>query len=141
MASRKCQKCASGAPHEFRHGTLHAFQYHDCRCAQCKRGARAQCNDWRTRNPEKQLGTHGSPEQRRTYYRANARQYRQYDAEQAAEFARAAGQSKRRTWTPEEDAVVSRTDLTLLEMAYLLGRRRGSILYRRNTLREMEITA
>ena len=135
MATRTCVRCARGEEHSFRHGSLHSFAYHGCRCGECLRGARAACRKWRSNNPEKrQLGAHGTARDRHEYYVRNRESYRAHHADQLAKFARAVGNPQRRRWTANEDVIAMRADISILEIAYLLGRNRGSILYRRGVL-------
>lgn len=138
MATRKCIRCKRGEAHEFRHGTLHSYAYHDCRCNDCKTAARATVQRWRAKHPEAQRGCHGSPEQRADYYRKNKAQYARNDLRTRAKFHRAVGDAQRKPWTPEEDAVVNDPKLTILEIAYMLKRNQGSIKYRRAVLRGTE---
>jgi len=136
VAARTCRRCALGEPHVFRHGTKHSFQYHGCRCLECRVGARAQCQRWRAANPDKvKKGSHHTPEQRIDYYRRNVGQFRRDSKKQSDKFNRAVGNPSRRSWTPGEDSTVLREDISILEIAYILGRNRGSIMYRRAALR------
>lgn len=134
---RKCLRCSRNELHNFRHGTSNAYSYHDCRCGECVAFMRQQVISWRDLNPEKRTaGSHHTEEQRRSYYQRNRASFRRGDQVTRERFSRAVGKPPRRAWTQDEDAMALRDDLTLLEIAYLLGRNRGSILYRRSVLRK-----
>lgn len=148
--ARKCLRCAAGIAHTFRHG-ITGYGYHRCRCAECSAASRAETCKWRRSNPQRHH------DHARTAYervrnnpelvRQAGDRVRKWESRnpeslvaiksRTAEKRSRARVTRRGNWTSAEDSVVSRTDITLLEMAYMTGRSYNSIAIRRSRMRRL----
>lgn len=149
-----------GTPHEHAHGTTSGWAYHGCRCVECEavhyayhRAAdkerygparlarnRAYFRRRRAEDPEWAQLSHGGVDKARATERA--RRYRQSNPDlvrtsQARLLAKAPdrlGATSATRWTPSEDAIISRSDLTLVEMATMTRRSYSAVSQRRHKL-------
>lgn len=145
------------------HGKRGAYQYHGCRCDECTAGNNARSKVWRDRNREK---ANASQRRRWAknpdYFHAKSRRFREKHPEAAhRRFVRWKTENvdyyrkrhrdssrKRRTLTRNqpglvtgrynstEDAIVMRDDLSLMQIAFMLGRTYRSVSSRRHSLRK-----
>jgi len=150
-----------GVPHEHAHGTTTGWSYHGCRCAACeskhyeyhrafdRRRAHqpermSQKRRYhRTRRLEGRRDYEKEREVGNRYHRdtdwAASRRYREMNraainarARQKTASIRASTSAPRKKWwTPEDDQIVLRTDVSDVEIAYLVGRTPGAVAQRR----------
>lgn len=148
-----------GAPHEHAHGTTTGWRYHGCRCAECETAHYAyhrasdrkrsrtttrrayQRNHHRAKRAEGHPAyqNHGDPMYHAKSGWAAQKRYTTANRELRNSIARARTDRLRESvsakpkkwWSPQDDAVVLRDDINLIEMTYLLGRTPGAIAQRR----------
>lgn len=181
MPRVKCRRCQTGEPHDVVHGTAAAYQFHGCRCGECKRWCSAHNAAYRAANKERiRLNQREYYEANRsricarsrdhyyknidayreyngTYYRANRerliaaereRQDRNSEYIRLVKRPRAREREKQRQdstqqrsrrsaepWSDAEDAIVMRSDMTQVEIAYILNRTLYAVKTRRDRLR------
>ena len=138
---RLCRRCVAGVPHEFTHGTL-GYRRHGCKCEECRNADRQDKLDRYQANRERYL------ELKRAYQERNrealkARQRARRDAPNTLARRREMKArhalipvTRRGRWTAAEEAVVLRDDITLLEMACILGRSYDTVSVKRRLLKE-----
>lgn len=78
-------------------------------------------------------------EARRAYRERNREYLRQHGAEYRKRMYSDIPRPHNGPWTATEDAIVSRQDITLIEMCYMLGRSYGSVQSRRGALRKQGV--
>lgn len=115
-----CSVCDLGGEHDFKHGRR-GWEYHGCRCHTCETVARAR--------RQEQQPAH------RAYLKRNRKELnrltrKNYHKKQSA-TSPSRGWSR---WTSAEDVVAARTDITVLEIASVLGRSYASVKKRRRQL-------
>lgn len=164
MASRKCQRCAEGIRHTFTHGTQWSYAFHGCRCEACRDKANSHTREWRTDNSEYRRAARAYMkawrERHADYIAAYSGRYRAENRDQRnarnREWAArnrtydkaryTSRRSREKTivsprrysrWTPAEDAIACRHDLTAVEIAYMLGRSVKAVHHRRGYLTEL----
>ena len=161
-----CKLCATGTPHDFKHG-LTGYVRHKCRCDICysanseykrERYDAKKAKEYYLRNRE------AARKRWQRYYQENREQIRRTSRDaywRDLEVARQRGREhaarnpevKRRAqkkkhaipvthdgpWTPAEDAIVLRDDISIFEMCFMLGRSYGSVQGHRSALKTGKI--
>lgn len=136
-----CQRCVNGVPHQFDHGTTAAYDFHRCRCAQCKTAFRERSRQRYWSNQELAL------EQKRAYRDRNYETVRERERAKAQRYRETANRRRQRKhdavpvtrtgkWSEAEYSIALRDDITILEMAYMLGRKPSAVSKVRNMLME-----
>lgn len=140
----KCQRCLKGVAHDFQHGTQSGYTRHGCRCDRCTTWRRVNA---RQNPPDPDKKSAGDA----AYYAANQDRIKQrvagwqadnpnrvsqYRARRARIEGRINGPNNTAPWTSEQDAILFRPDLTLIEKSYLIGRTPSALRNRRNRLRK-----
>lgn len=125
------------------HGTASGYTYHRCRCAECRLYKREDCASRRLADPDK-----ASAIRRASYERNRDRvlaSNASWNTRNGAAFKRMTTASYRHAqsatkqcarnhgfrWAPGDDAIVQRNDLSIQELAYLLGRSIAAVTSRR----------
>lgn len=153
-----CARCRDGISHEFKHGLRSGYQNHHCRCDACIEASRdyqaryreanpdrvrANYTRWREANSDSGRAYHheyylanreSEMERHREYYRANREYLRRLGKKFAAGRASIPGPNNGSRWTPDDDATVSRNDLSLTEICYILGRSYPAVRGRRERI-------
>lgn len=145
--AKYCKKCSAGQPCKFRHGTTTGYRYHRCGCDPCtdantlatqryRDANRGRLNSWQRQNYSGK--TRESALARQREYRQQRRPY--LDARHAHHLAKMQeitqqGRRARKRWTVDGDQMVLREDISLKEMALLLGRSYVAVKRRRTELR------
>jgi hypothetical protein len=162
--SRTCVKCRGGVPHRFTHG-VSGYNHHLCPCSVCIWAMRdyqkqqyannrhrriASSRAWGQRNPEK-VRAYGRERliSKHDHIRAVQKDYyarnRDYCKKQTAERSRRLQNTipaprSGEPWTPEQQAIVTRDDITLVEMCYLTGRSYSAVVSRRKKIQRQHAT-
>lgn len=137
---RGCQRCAENVPHEFNHGTSTGYNYHSCRCADCREWFRSTSQRYYWTNREKNLEYKRRQRERNLEVHRERERAKRNKPETKAAIQRRKEKlarvpvSRSREWTPHEKALVLRDDLSVLELAYMLQRSPGTVQAQRNYL-------
>lgn len=139
-ASNGCKRCAAGIPHDFSHDAYNGYRYHGCRCQTCSDAHRAICREryWKTRDRQLELKReHRSKNIER--YRTREQVKRSTPEALATRMRRdtrmkAIPVTRQRYWTEIECQIVLRSDITVIEMAYILQRSYRSVVAKRQHL-------
>jgi len=139
---RRCIRCEDGVQHDWKHGSLSGYRYHRCRCAECKRFMREYSVNRYWNNRDAVL------DQKRRQRERNLDAYRDRERSKSRKPETKATQKRRqermsrvpvtrlRNWLPHEKELVSRLDLSVMELAYMLRRSPRSIQAQRDWLRD-----
>jgi hypothetical protein len=118
-----------GAGPDFKHG-VNGYRVHLCRCETCESAYDAWVKDQAQRRAATDYGD--------KYYERN-KDHPVYKAKKVA-YMQALKDiptpNEYKLWTPEEDAVILRSDIGVVEMCYMLGRSYYAVVGRRKTLRK-----
>jgi len=102
-------------------------------------GARQQERERRrasaARNPRRHRNTTAAAEVNRRWRAANKEYLRSTRRARDAALSRVPSPNAGRPWSSQEDALVMRDDITLVEMAYLVGRSASAVIQHRKILR------
>jgi len=137
-----------GEPDAIPHGTASGYSYHKCRCATCRQfkrsewklaqaadpdGASLRRHESYLRNRDRALSSNSAWRSRnKTVIRAaNVRNRNRYQS-----VTKRVAYAHGNRWTPNDDEVIRRADITTMEAAIILGRTYTAVTSRRYALRD-----
>ena len=161
----KCKRCKRAETHQFSHGAS-GYANHACRCAVCMVAHRGRMRKYRDENSDKiqkydrtrnglrrEERNARQRERNADYYEANRAQvldssrnyyaqtkgYSQRVRSERRKFSEATLSQARRyeRWSDDERQTAQRTDITVLEIANLLGRSQASVGKQRSIARRV----
>jgi hypothetical protein len=152
---KQCTKCHESKPLDGFNKSSQGKDGHASWCRECAKSVQAEWrranpkaqSEWRTKNPGKQAEynkrwTDKNPDKQAQYskrwYEANSEaqsiRSAEYSAKMLAETS-ATATSRGRQWSSEDDALIMREDLSLLEISKQLGRTYHATAVRRSRLK------